>query len=214
MDWVKWLIPLVVVFVIILSNLARIAQDEKKQLPRRRPRPNGERDATMQPRRPTSEVERFLDEVNRRRRADAAGPRPPLPPRPPAVPPRVVAERPASRDVQDLPAAVLPVAAAPVDQSMPTKRPPREMSPPTERRGPTPAVEEILTATVVPFPPGSAPAPAATAATGTAPVVARKPDTATAVMLLKLLRSPASLKTAVVLREVLDGPLCRRHRSV
>src|SRR5207237_240518 len=133
MDWVKWLIPLVVIFVFILSNLARITQEEKRNVPRRRPGPGG--DNPPRPRRPVS----------------AVGRRPP------------------------------------------------------------PVVEEVVVA-AVPVPVPAAPASGDVTAGAPAAVVAVKPDTPTAVQLRQLLRSPQTLKTAVVLREVLDGPLCRRRR--
>jgi len=216
MDWVKWLIPLVVVFVIILSNLARIAQEEKKNSPRRRPGPG---DNPPRPRGPQTDAERFLEEINRRRREAAAQRNPPVAQRAPAPPRRPPAERAPRRETptatQEMPSVVPPTPrrAVPVptpDAAMPSKRQlsPKPADP--ERRKPTPLVEEVVVATLVPATTQSgnvtAGAPAA--------IIAVKPDTPTTALLRQLLRNPQSLKAAVVLREVLESPLCRRPPRV
>jgi hypothetical protein len=209
MDWIKWLIPLVIVFVVILSNLARIAQEEKKASSRRRPGPGGPGDKPPRPRRPQSDAERFLEEINRRRREASEQRKPVVVQRAPAPPPQKPARRetpsatdPLARSAPTRPAAAFPVAEAP----MPSKRPPPQRAPDPQRRQATPVLEEVVVGTVVPVlePSGtvSAGAPAA--------VIAAKPETPTALMLRQLLRDPQSIKTAFVLREVLDRPLCRR----
>jgi hypothetical protein len=212
MGWVKWLIPLVVVFVIILSNLAKITQEEKKNVPRRRPRPA--EDNPPRPRRSPGEIDKFLEEINRRRREGTEQRQPVAAERPPAPSPRPVAERRPRREVpsltQDIPSVVpatvrSPAPAPPSVVLMPAKQPV-----PAERGRPAVMVEQVVVASAVP-PLPAAPAAAGGVAPGApAAVVALKPDTPTAVLLRQLLRSPQSLKTAIVLREVLDGPLCRR----
>lgn len=215
MDWIKWLIPLVVVFVVILSNLARIAQEEKKTNSRRRPGPAGPGDKPARPRRPQSDAERFLEEINRRRREASEQRKPVIVQRAPA-PPRQV-PKPARRETPSAEAPlarsapVRPVAAIPVDDTrMPSKRPASPKAPEPQRRQPTPVLEEVVVATVVP-----APEPSGTVSAGApAAVIATKPETPTAVMLRQLLRDPQSIKTAFVLREVLDRPLCQRRPRV
>jgi hypothetical protein len=209
MDWIKWLIPLVVVFVVILSNLARIAQEEKKTNVRRRPGQGGPGDKPPRPRRTQSEAERFLEEINRRRRQASEQRRPVVVQRTPA-PARPVVQKPPRRET---PSANDPLArsapaqpavpAAAAEASMPSRRLPAQQ--PQGVRQPTPVLEEVVVATVVPAqPPGEGPL--------TAPAVseAAKSENPAAVTFRQLLRNRQSLKTAFILREVLDRPLCRR----
>jgi hypothetical protein len=200
MDWVKWLIPLVVVFVIILSTLARITQEEKKRLPPR-PRPGGEGDGPGRPRRSPSEIDRFLQEVNRRRREASEHARPVVKERP--VTRRPVSERPVRRETpspsQDIPSAVPPTPRTPTPA-------PVVLMPTTQ---PSAVVAEVVAAKPSPAAPAGSVTPGPSAA-----VVAAKPQTPTAVHLRQQLKNPQTLRTALVLREVLDGPLCRRRRSL
>src|SRR5262245_48923245 len=83
MEWVKIAIPLIAVAVWLLSTLARGTRDDRRPTPRPRETPAGG-DAPPRPRRPVSDIDRFLEEVNRRRRE--AGERA-KPDRPEATPP-------------------------------------------------------------------------------------------------------------------------------
>jgi hypothetical protein len=206
MDWVKWLIPLVVVFVIILSNLARITQEEKKRLPPRR-RPGGDADLPPRPRRSPSEVDRFLEEVHRRRREADQQRAPVVKARVPVRSP--VADRPARRETpsltQDIPSVVPPTLRSPARVPAPIVV--------TPTRQPPAVIAETLVARGIPVPAPATP-PGGVTAGAAAAVVAPKPDTPVAASLRQLLRSPQTLKAAIVLREVLAGPLCRRrHRG-
>jgi len=211
MDWRGWLIPLVVIIVVVISNLARIAQDEKKKkTTRRRPGPG---DNVPRPRRTQSDAERFLEEIDRRRREAGEQRKVPLVQQkavPHARAPR--RETPTAAEAMPTTVPVTRRAALPVparEIPMPSRRQPSPKPLPQSGQI-TPILEEIVVATVVPTPVGagdvSAGAPAA--------VITVKPHTPTAVMLRQLLRSPDAVKTAIVLREVLDRPLCHRPPRV
>jgi len=206
MDWVKWLIPLVVIFVVIVSNLARIAQEEKKKSSRR----PGPGNSPPRPQRPQNEAERFLEEINRRRREAGEQRKPPVVKRAAAGPARVARrETPSAGEAM---AAVVPVTSRvprpvrAVEMPMPLARQPSPRPVEPERRQPAPVVEEVVVATVVPV----LTAPGDVSAGAPAAVIAVKPHTPTATLLRQLLRNPQSVKAAFVLREVLDRPLCRR----
>src|SRR5579864_3093234 len=69
-DWIKWVIPLIAVAVWILSNLAKNREEPRRQ--RTAPPPRPEDGMGPVRRRTPVEVDRFLEEVRRRREAAEA----------------------------------------------------------------------------------------------------------------------------------------------
>jgi hypothetical protein len=191
MHW-QVLVFVIVAAVLILSHLF----GKVEQPPRRRPPgPGGPAEGA----RPQSEIERFLEEVSRmKRRAteEATGqsseeprlaPSPPPRPAPPPVPPRV------ERLPRPVPATV------------------RRAEPPTRERpalavtvlSPVPAPPPLVEAVLVPVqPPLALSVPTSPLAPRVSPAAAQ---------LHSLLRSPQTLRTAVLLQEVLGPPRCRRR---
>jgi hypothetical protein len=201
MDWIKLAIPLVVLAFWILGHLLRNQQEEAPPMSRRLPpRPDGDPPGTR-PRRTTTDVERFLEEVRRRREGqpsnltqeeeeaetgrskDATSTRP--------VPP--------ARPVLPVPRPVEPV------QRPPLKRP-LLREPPAVVPVPPPA-EEVVVARLV-----AGPGEVAPPRSGPPPVPSSLLDmkAPSAVQLLHFLKSRQSIATAVVLREVFEAPLSRR----
>lgn len=198
MNW-EWIVPVVVLVVWILMQVIRPAEEQAQEKDAR-PMPPGDGTAPK----PASEVDRFLEEINRMRRKaaeDQGRSPPPEPPRPrpaqiPMVEPasrRVEEVIPLGRRVEQIP-TVEPVAKAPSPQSPPSQSRPRRTVP----AAPPPAVPivEMLAA-----------APAL-------PSMHKKAQTTTppgaAVNLQALLRTPGSVRTAILLHEVLGPPRSRR----
>lgn len=176
-----WIIPVIAIAVWILSNLIRPEEKPKRELfpPRRFPLPGMD-----QPPRPTSEVDRFLEEINRLRKKSEEARQseemeePQAAPPPP--PPRPV-ERP--RPVPPVIEVVLPASI------------------PTIRMAPAPVeVLDVLPAMPLPPPPPIIPVPIRRGS----PAVAQ---------LQAMLQSPQSLRTAMLLQTVLEPPRCRKRRS-
>jgi hypothetical protein len=208
-DWkVSVIVPLIALAVWVLGTLFR--GTEEKGRPRRPG--EGPRGPT---RRPVTDLDRFLEEARRRREvaerrtvpggSRGEGPSPEVVPVPPreqrparASPPRVAERRP-----------VRP-------REVPTARP---VSPPAPRRPPeqVPEVIPVRVLEAVPVepraeaPPGEAgrlalesPPPRATRDRPPSPAVAQA---------VALLSNPKTAAAALVLREILGEPLCRRrHR--
>jgi hypothetical protein len=162
-------------------------EDRNKNRPRtttRGDRPPGE----PAPRRNASDIDRFLEEVNRRRRQAAER-------RPTPEPPR---QRPPSR-----PPSPPPVRRQPPPRSV-------ERIPTAEQ---IPVVEAVATA-VAARPPVATAVPAAAAAPQPAIVLQSptvQPPPAHLQQLMGLLTAPDSLRTAFMLQEVLGAPRCRRN---
>src|SRR5262249_47657616 len=144
------------------------------------------------PRRPSSEIDRFLDEVNRRRRQAAERQKVQSPRPAPSVPTRTTtrpARPPASK-----------ASATP-----PTVRPSRERVPVR-----TPVVEAVVVEDVA----GSAKPPAgpgAPFASPPAPVPTTVAPAPAMDDLASLLGTADSLRMAFILQEVLGPPRCRRQ---
>ncbi len=68
-DW-GWLVPVLFLVFWIVSSLLQGAEKERARMNRPRPLPGGDRPPAT-PRRPASDIDRFLEEVNRRRRQAA-----------------------------------------------------------------------------------------------------------------------------------------------
>ena len=106
MNWEILIVPLIALGVWILSTVFRGAEAEKNKASR-------PADGAPPPRRPTGELDRFLEEARRRRDKAQRVPQP--------EPPR------------SLPAAVLPAAAPPPPRPEPRKREPQPMDAPRKR---------------------------------------------------------------------------------
>jgi hypothetical protein len=196
MHW-EWVVPVIAVVLWILSSVIRAPEEPPRNLPRRRlpdGRPAGE------PARPSSEVERFLEEINRLRKraseeqktaeAREEEPRAEPPPRPRPEPP------PTPRRIPRRP----PTVVAPPRRVV-VETPPTPVAPPPSVALP---VVEGLEIIGVASPLSAAKPAQRLAAPAVAPAVAQ---------LRALLTSPQNLQTAVLLQEVLGQPRCRRrHR--
>lgn len=149
MDWKVLIIGLIPLGVWILSTIFRGIEDAREQ---EKPRPApGERPAPKTPRRPTSELDRFLDEARRRRDTSPkrreepileAVPvaKPPAPP--PPAPPRVEKRPPKPREVRKAsqPAPTPYVNVVPVELPAPPPAPAR--LPPAHP--PSPALAKVV----------------------------------------------------------------------
>jgi hypothetical protein len=209
MDWRFVLILLVPLAVWVLSSIFRPSEEERR----------GERRRAGEgpPRRPATELDRFLEEARRRK---GAGRPAEAPERPPEARPEARVER------VPLPARPVAPAAPPRPRQAPAaeRRPSlgregraAEPAPPPRRPVAEPAlvVQPVL---VVP-PPPPPPAPAAPAPVVLAPAppvggaVSRKPERPTSTFLTQLaalLQKKETVGAAVVLREIFDRPLCDR----
>src|SRR5262245_29426179 len=233
-DWIFWLVPIVAVVLLIIGGVMRgmaqaqeeqQKQQERKKRPPLPPRPAG---APVPPRPAASggnELDRFLQEVQRRKRGAEPRPaepipvaqpveprprpaaRPPVPPPPPRDPvpvarrPRVEEPsprprpRPGRRD--DIPTVL------PVEEAVPVVEVAEERhTPKWEPRTVRPAEP------LAPVKPQTADQAYTTAKPAT---IAKVPLSPALVQLRDLLRTPQSLRTAVMLREVLGPPRCQRR---
>lgn len=191
-NW-HFIIPIIAVAVWILSSLIRGAEEQRVRRPRPQRDPEEPADGTR-PRRSPSEIDRFLQEVQRRRQEGEER-------RPPREAPK------------PLPPAEEVLVAIPV-QEVPNRRTPRADRPrrrPAESR-PIPVAQPVP---VVPPPVletqfrESPPPPGPEAASQ--PTAAEKKREAMGKQLRELLNSKQSLATAFILREVFDRPLSLRR---
>jgi hypothetical protein len=197
--------------VFILANLFRVPEERRQEGPRPARGPITPRsDPAGQP---TTDLDRFLAEVQRRRQAgerqpasvpepeptaSAERPRPPAPPAPPPARrrPRAPMPPPPRRQVVAVP--VGPSALPPVPVTVePAPALPAPPAPP-----PLPAA---VVAAPVPAEPAAPPPPPP-------PPTAKRGRTLSAglAQLAAMLNSPQSLRNAVLLREIFGEPLCRR----
>ena len=215
--WLTWLIPLIAIAVWILSQLAGNQQPPKRSTPR----PFPPRDPEQDPRsRAPGELEEFLENMKRRKEAEEQT----AAERERAAADRAVAEPVLIAEEIVPPRASPPPLPRPVEQrrkSMPVgnKKPPRRPEPVIVIEPPPPVVR------TVPMP-MSAPAPAVTLATlpavpaaPAAPQAIHRPEALpartslppVARMVRDLLASRQALAAAILVREVLDPPLCKRR---
>lgn len=188
MHW-EFLIPVIAIIVFIVSSLLRGEDDA--------PRPGTRPGARTG--KPAKDIDRFLEEMNRRRRQAAGqgevatGERLPVPrPRPvPAPPP---ARRPPERPRQ-------PPPPPPAVRVLPPPPPP--LATPVVAQ-PGPVVAPIQSVALI----QAIQAPAAVRRVDEPRLV--PPAMAQVVALLK---SPQSLQAAFLLREILGEPLCRRNQG-
>jgi hypothetical protein len=153
-----------------------------------------EEPARKQPRSRRSDLDRFLEEIERRRRQTE--------------------ERRGMEPVSEVPTAVEPV------RPRPSVSPPRPAPPvhrPVPATIPPPQVQPVIL-DVVPVrevqPSVTSPAPTAVPVPPPVPIHAIRTTRTPAVQppVRALLRSPQSLRTAFILREVFGPPLCRRNK--
>jgi hypothetical protein len=211
--WPIWAILLVAAGAFILLNLLRNKEEMRRRHPPVQGRARGTEDnpdGTRQA--PVTDLDRFLQEVHRRRRVaegEESGAQPvrrpvesPASPRrsTPAPVPRAYpgpsrraprsGERPTARRPSAAPVEVIPLAI-PVED-------PASRS--WARSGPEPS------ATVFPASPQPLPAVRAVQSVEASRSPARKGNS-----FLALLNSRQALRNAIVLREILDPPLCKRQ---
>jgi hypothetical protein len=203
------LIPLVIaVVVMIFSNIFKGTEDDK----RRRTGQSSER----RPRAP-ADVDRILEEINRRQREAAARRQAGTVPRPPTAAPRVASP---PRPIPTVIRVPTPPRQAPVVRR-PTAaeviRGPGRDQPATARRVTRvemPADLLIPQAELVEDKPRRtrAAAGALPAEDASAPLARTRPPTAALVQLRQILQSGQALRTAVMLQEIFGPPLCRHRR--
>jgi FtsZ-interacting cell division protein ZipA len=203
LDLIKVIITLIVVVVFLVANLFKNREEQRRTLRRNQPRGEDEGGPTPRPRRSASEVDKFLEEVRRRREAAEAQRRPR--PTPPPAPPRPRPSQVESTFPRPVP---LPLPVPPPLPAPPVRIPSTENRPvPTQRVA---AREEIIMAQAVPelaamrSPP--APPPAAR--------VKEEPVSAIAAQAVNLLANPRSVAATIVLQEILKQPLCMRPMNV
>ncbi len=195
MNWAVWLILLIPVAVSILSLLFRPTKEEP-----RRPNVPGRGPGPRPARRSVSDIDQFLEEINRRRREAAERRRAP---EPVAVPIPPVEQRPVPPPPRPVPPPV----------ARPARRPERERALPPRVRPRVPEPERVIVAEeVVVAVPVEKPAEAAGARI-TFPIKRPRPTSRALEQIFPLLRDPQGLRSAIVLREILDGPVCRRRNG-
>jgi hypothetical protein len=196
MPWEILIIPLIAFGAWILSTIFKDNEADKNKAPRRL-------DGTRAPRRPT-QLDAFLDESRRRRDMPPemqTRQEPPKPAPPPA--PAPVQRRPTPGPRPAPPRRNVPVLATIIEEPPPK---------PDVRRAAV--VEKAPPPVPVPTPAPPAPGtPTALPAPPPAPVLRReRPPTPVLRDVVRMLRGPRTAAAAVVLREVLDRPLCMRRR--
>jgi hypothetical protein len=196
----EWLIAVVFVVVFLASSLLRRGEEERNA--RGRMRPGGEPQGSRTVRRPANDIDRFLEEVNRRRRQGDQR-RPTLSDREMATGSLTV---PASRSRPQT-RAPGPSKRQGLTQAVPapTTRPERirlaEAAMALEAL-PVTAVPQIFAAPMLAKPEAAPPIAQHAPEDSPAPALAH---------VLTLLRSPESLTVGVMLHEILGPPRCRRR---
>ncbi len=197
-NW-HFIIPIIAVAVWILSSLIK---GNEEQVRRPRPRPEPDEPPPDRPRRAPSEIDRFLQEVQRRRK-DKDGEERRKDPERRAEP--VMAEIPRAIPVEPILIPEPLRRASGRHGERASKRRSVEVPPVVVQEVPPPAA--LATSGSFWQPPAQAAQPTAARAAGTP-----AQQTSASRQLLALLRSPQSLGTAFLLREVLDRPLSMRRR--
>ena len=201
MHWEILIIPLIALGVWILGTVFK-GEEERARGQGRRPGPGEGR-----PRRPVTDLDRFLEEARRRREGEKR----PVP-----------EQRPPARSVIARPSPVV-VADRPLRVPRPAPAPPREMPQPTRRAEQLPPVIPMvlpaepappLEATLVVPRPEPTPVGQVTAGAPAAPSPSRSHGPSPVLQQVwNLLNKPQTPGTAFVLREIFDRPLCKRRRS-
>ena len=190
MHWEILIIPLIALGVWILSTLFKGGEDERLKRGARRP---GDLSGRMPPRRPVTDLDRFLEEARQRREAEERRQAPPPPP--PirtAIARSPLRERPSqSREAPVARPAPTAIRKGEVPVAIPVARP---VSRP-------PVAELVLLEPADEAAPP--PAPPTTRVARPSPIVQQ---------VRSLLSKPQTAGAAFVLREIFAPPLCRRRR--
>lgn len=219
MQWEIWLVPLIAMAVWILGSLLRgnVEDRQRNNNGPQRPNPREPGPQEGRPRKPATDLEKFLEEVHRRRQATEKGEDEPSqePPRP--IP---VVEKPVSRPQPR-------IVPAPLRQPPQPKRTQRTAAPTVRRTRPRQSMEEPVVLDVVvvqePQPPLVQPvAPPSvipsgdvvvmSAALRTPPTTPRSSTPRVTPSLAALLSSRQNLRNAFILKEIFDPPLSRRKK--
>lgn len=185
-QWEVWLVPLIAMAVWILGSLLRGGAEERK---RGSPRADaGDRLQRRPQQRSQSDLERFLEDVHRRRQGTEE----------PSTegPPPVAVE----------PARTKPVAPRRVPAPPVVRKP--KPKPPAVRATVAEVVAAMEAALPVALPVNEAVGPASSSK----PAPRASPKQAASPALMAMLRTPAALRNAIILQEIFDPPLCRRRR--
>jgi hypothetical protein len=192
MHWELLIIPLIALGVWILGTLFKGGEDERFKNLGRKPGGGGGR---LPPRRPVTDLDRFLEEARLRREAEERRQAPPPLPARPTMSRPPLRERPA------------PPRETPVSRNVPPPQRKGEVSPaiPVARPIPKAVLEEpILLEPVAEPAPARSVVPATTRETRPSPLLQQ---------VRSLLSKPQSARTAFALREIFAPPLCRRRRG-
>lgn len=199
MNWEAWLVPIIALAVLILGSIFRAGEQQRSGSAK----PGSDDDKGGRPRRTPTEIDEFLREARRRRTAEAESKRQAEPFPPPVTPPKPV----------------------PRPQIRPRPRPSRPAAPPPRRVEllQEEVIPVVLPATLEPVTPGrtadhlpSRPERPRVAEPVPPPAPRWEQDKKPAPALqtlASLLGSRENLRLVIVLREILDPPLCRRGRS-
>ncbi len=220
MDWIKLLIPLIVIAVWILSQLAG-GQQQQKRPPSSRPFPprdprDPDEGGGPRSRRGPEDFEKFLEDMKRRQEAQEKMPPEPVliaeevPARPVPPPLPRPAPRPAPRPYEQRPAEQRPAEQRRKSTPVGAKKPQRRVEPVIVVE-PAPAVRAVpmpVTAPPVVQAPAAAALPQPIFRPEALPSKTSLPPVAR--MVRELLKDRQSLAAAFLLREVLDQPLCKR----
>jgi hypothetical protein len=196
MLWHVLLILLIPVAVVIVATVFNAGN--------KKPPSRGDGENSGRSRRPATDLDRFLEDARRRREAAERRQAPPRPPAAELVQPR---PRPAARPTPVHPPVQTPVPLRnqPVPPVALPVSPPKivvaEEAPPPVRT--LEAARLTARADEAKQAPPPSPPPAGT--------VRRENVSPTLRQLTQLLRSPRTAGTAIVLREILDQPVCRRR---
>jgi hypothetical protein len=201
--WESFLVIIVVVEAVwILSSIFRGAEEERKG-PRPQQNPRVQNQPPVRQRSTPTTVDRFLEEINRRRR-EAAERQAAVSPQPvPAIERPRPAPRPETRRRVPRLVRLVPGSQPVVEAILESSRPARaEESNPISMSLAAPAVpSEALT-----------PAGSAVNVTMLGPRAPVPRTSLNSAILVPMLRDPQSLRTAFVLQEILAPPLARRKR--
>jgi hypothetical protein len=244
--WEVWIVPIIAIAVWILGSLMKGTEPERA--PDRSGRPGGPRPQPGEPGAPRprapGDLDKFLQEIQRRRRAAEERERPPQPepqpqaerppertidrpplsaqpgprPRPPQPRPAQPAPAPRRRPVRSVPdQPTSPPVARPVSEPRRPRVPAREVpvEPPLDVLPVPPRLQPPLTPAPAPAPPVAVVvAEVAPPPEPTFPQAAQARRQSPALeQLVAFLKSPQSMRAAIVLQEVLGPPVCRRRRN-
>lgn len=182
-DWFMLIIPAIAIGIWAFRNVMERSNEANRTLP-----PPG-RPAGQRPRSATAEIDRFLEEVNRRRQLQQQ-------------------RQTQSRRTEE-PVTVEAVEVAPPPRARPVSSRQRPLAPAAMRR---PRIQpEIVAAPAQPALAEAAPAlPTLTPDAVPAEAAPSRPVAQHLLQLRQLMRTRAGLRTAFILNEVLGSPRCRR----